>query len=471
MAAKGLGLDQEAFCCSICLDLLKDPATIPCGHSYCMSCIDTHWNGEVSKQSYSCPQCRQNFTQRPVLVKNTMLAVLMEGLKKSGPPAAPVSHCSAAHGDVSCDFCSGNKVKAVKSCLQCLVSYCKEHLQPHYDVAALKKHKLMEPTENLHDNICSRHAEVMKMFCRTDQQCICYLCSVDEHKDHDTVTAAAERKEKQKELEDFNKKILQKIEKKEENVLSLQLKVRYIQNCADSAMDNSNNVLKDLIGLVEKRITELKMQIRSKQEADMERANELQDKLQQEITELKRKLTELDSLSHTEDHVQFLNKFASIPKVSEISESVYTSESFPYPYMVTLLLSELSDKILPRTEDKLHAKHMPYSQSHGKHPLRFTDVPQVVSKESLHNFSYWKVVINSEKATTVAVAYKNMRRNGSSEDCSFGRNNKSWALEILPRKKCCWFWHDGEVDGIEIPGSGIDKLGVFTDYKAEKTWY
>uniref|UniRef100_A0A3Q0SNV2 E3 ubiquitin/ISG15 ligase TRIM25-like n=1 Tax=Amphilophus citrinellus TaxID=61819 RepID=A0A3Q0SNV2_AMPCI len=193
MAQQQNRVDKKKLCCSICLDLLKDPVTIPCGHSYCMSCVQSHWDEEAQKGIHSCPQCRQTFVLRPALVKNTMLADLVEELKKTELQAAPADHCYAGPGDVSCDFCTGRKLKAIKSCLQCLVSYCEQHLQPHYESPAFEKHKLIKPSEKLQKNICSRHGKEMKLFCHADQECICLLCAMDEHKLHDTVLASEER--------------------------------------------------------------------------------------------------------------------------------------------------------------------------------------------------------------------------------------------------------------------------------------
>ncbi|XP_025757421.1 tripartite motif-containing protein 29, partial [Oreochromis niloticus] len=300
MAQKGVQLDQEAFSCSICLDLLKDPVTIPCGHSYCRNCIKAHFDEEDRKGIHSCPQCRKTFTPRPVLEKSIMLAELVEELKKTGLQAAPADLCYAGPEDVACDVCTRRKLKAIKSCLVCVISYCEKHLQPHYDAAPLKKHKLVAPSKKLQENICSRHDEVMKIFCRTDQQSICYLCTIDEHKGHETVPAAAERTEKQKELEVRRLNIQQRIQEREKDVKLLQQEVEAINGSADKAVEDSEKMFTELIRLIQKRSSDVKQQVRSQQETEVSRVKELQEKLEQEIAELKRKDGELEQLSHTE---------------------------------------------------------------------------------------------------------------------------------------------------------------------------
>ncbi|XP_035846714.1 E3 ubiquitin/ISG15 ligase TRIM25-like isoform X3 [Sander lucioperca] len=344
MAQKGVQLDREAFSCSICLDLLKDPVTTPCGHNYCMNCIKSHWDVEDCKYSYSCPQCRKRFTSRPDLLKNNLLADLVEELKKTGLQAAPADHCYAGAEDVACDVCTGRKLKAHKSCLQCLASFCEKHLQFHYESETFKKHKLVEPSKKLQENVCSRHDEVMKMFCRTDQQLICYLCSVDEHKGHDTVSAAAERAERQRELEGSRQNIQQRIQDREKDVKLLQQQAEAINVSADKAVEDSEKIFTELIRLLEKRSSDVKQQVRSQQKREVSRVKELQEKLEQEITELKRKDAELKKLSHTEDHNQFLHNYPSLSPLSQSTSSIHIRPMSCFED-VTAAVSEVRDKL------------------------------------------------------------------------------------------------------------------------------
>ncbi|XP_037644537.1 LOW QUALITY PROTEIN: tripartite motif-containing protein 16-like [Sebastes umbrosus] len=510
MAQKGVQLDQEAISCSICLDLLKDPVATSCGHSYCMNCIKSFWDGEDEKKIYSCPQCRQTFTPRPVLMKNTMLAVLVEKLKKTGLQAAPADHCYAGPEDVACDVCTGRKLKAFKSCLVCLASYCEKHLQPHYDSAPFKKHKLVEPAKKLQENICSRHDEVMKMFCRTDRQCICYLCSVDEHKGHDTVSAAAERTERQRELEVSRLSIQQRIQDREKDVKLLQQEVEAVNRSADKAVEDSEKIFTELIRLMEKRSCDVKQQVRSQQKSEVSRVKELQEKLEQEITELKRRDAELKLLSHTEDHDQFLLNY---PSLSPLSDSTHSSSINirPLSYFedVTAAVSEVRDKLqdvlrekwtnvsqtvtevdvlLSQPEPKTRAGFLKYSreitldpntahtqlllsegnrkatfmreQSYPSHPDRFTVFNQVLSRESLTGRCYWEV--ERRGGVYVAVAYKSIRRAGGPNECGFGRNDKSWALRCDQNSYIFWY------NDVKTPVSGplSSRVGVYLDHSA-----
>ncbi|XP_019218928.1 tripartite motif-containing protein 16-like [Oreochromis niloticus] len=509
--AQKLQLDRETFSCSICLDLLKDPVTISCGHSYCMNCIKCFWDEEDRKGIHSCPQCRKTFTPRPVLEKNIVLAALVEQLKKTGLQAAPADHCYAGPEDVACDVCTGRKLKAIKSCLSCPASYCEKHLQPHYDAAPLKKHKLVAPSKKLQENICSFHDEVMKIFCRTDQQSICYLCTMDEHKGHETVPAAAERTEKQKELEVRRLNIQQRIQEREKDVKLLQQEVEAINGSADKAVEDSEKICIELIRLIRRKRTDVKKKVRSQQETEVSRVKELQEKLEQEIAELKRKDGELEQLSHTEDHNQFLHNY---PSLSALSESTHSSSINirPLSYFedVTAAVSETRDKlqdilreewtnisltvtevdVLLSPEPKTRAGFLKYSheitldpntanrylllsegnrkvtrmkqqQSYSDHPDRFTVCYQVLSRESLTGRCYWEVEWTGG-GVGVAVAYKNISRAGKSFECLVGYNDKSWELDCGTNS--FQFWHNKVKTVLSGPRSS--RVGVYLDHRA-----
>uniref|UniRef100_A0A8C1M2R9 Uncharacterized protein n=1 Tax=Cyprinus carpio TaxID=7962 RepID=A0A8C1M2R9_CYPCA len=244
---------SEEIQCSVCLDVFTDPVTTPCGHNFCKICLNKCWD---TSQTCSCPYCKETFKQRPDLKINTTLRELVDHCKKKSPEKKL---------EVLCDICEERKLKALKSCLVCQSSYCETHLEPHLRVAGLKKHKLMDPVSNLEDYICQKHERPLDLFCRDDQTCVCSICTVTDHKNHNTVPIEEESEEK-------------KVEKDMQQMI--QNRIKKIQDIRHSA--------------------EVRKKAAEKQE------EMLIEELEQEITELKMRDTELEQLSHTEDHLHLL---------------------------------------------------------------------------------------------------------------------------------------------------------------------
>lgn len=322
MAQAGVVLDKDQFNCSICLDVLRDPVTIPCGHSYCSGCIQNYWDQDDYLGIFVCPQCRQSFNPRPVLARNTMLADVIEKFKNTGLQevvAAPSNQSFAGAGDVECDVCTGRKNKAVKTCLVCLASYCDLHLKPHYDSPAFKKHKLVSASQKLQETICPKHDKLLEVYCRTDTQCICYLCLTDEHKGHDTVLAEEEIQHKQKQLGEMRQNSQLRIQQKEREAEVLRQAIVSLTRSARAAAEESEAILTELIRSFELKRFEVRELIKVQEKTAVSQAEQLLDKIQKEIFELKQTEAELDKLSHNDDHINFLQSCQSLNPLPVLS--------------------------------------------------------------------------------------------------------------------------------------------------------
>ncbi|XP_030646395.1 tripartite motif-containing protein 16-like isoform X2 [Chanos chanos] len=502
---------QDPLICPVCLDLFNDPVTIPCGHSYCMSCIEGCWDQNDQRGIYSCPQCRQTFTQRPVLNKNTTLADLAEKKRKIGLQAAPPAVCYVGPGDVECDICTGRKLKAVKSCLLCLVSFCETHLQPHYESPAYKKHKLVEASTQLQDRICSQHDKVMEIYCRTDQKMICYLCTMDEHKGHDTVSAAAERTEKQRQLGETQRKSRQRIQEREKELQELKQAVNSLRISAQTAVEDSERIFTETIQLIERKRSEVIEQIRVKEKAELSQTEDHIKKLERDIADLRKRDTELEQLSHTEDHLQFLQSFQflsvhsgvkelssmtvnpvfsfedvrqSVSEMKKRLEKFLSEETISRPEKVNK--DQLFLPVQPKTREeflkyscqltldpKTAHKQLRLSDGNRKatrtntakpypdHPERFQKRGQVLCRESLCGRCYWEVEWSGW--VSIAVSYKDISRKGEGKECGFGLNNQSWRLTCSHTHYS--FMHDNNETKMPILDSH-SRIGVYLDHRA-----
>ncbi|XP_048012517.1 tripartite motif-containing protein 16-like isoform X1 [Megalobrama amblycephala] len=499
---------QDEFRCSVCLDLLKDPVAIPCGHSYCKICITGCWDQEDQKRVYSCPQCRQTFSPRPALAKITILAEMVEKLKKIKLSA----DCYAGAGDVQCDVCTGRKHKAVKSCLVCLNSYCQNHLEQHESWFKGKRHNLTDATGRLQEMICPKHDKILEVFCRTDQKCICLLCTMDEHKNHDTVSAAAQRTEKQHQLKETQRLFQQRIQQKEKDLQQLREAVESHKRSAQTAVEDSERIFTELIRSIERSRSEATQRIRDQEKTAVSRAEGRLERLEQEINDLRRRDAELEQLSHTQDHIHFLQSFQSLsapPESTDVNDDPFSSVcSFAVlRESVRQLRDKLEDfckeelkkisdrvtftNIVPRTRNDfllysdqlnldLNTVNKYLCLSEGNRVIAYTDIftaqpypdhpdrfdgynLQVLCRESVCGRCYWEIEWSGDIGVSISVSYKSISRKGSGNECMFGRNDQSWSL--ICSSSSYSFKHNN-ID-TKLPVKSISRrIGVYVDHGA-----
>ncbi|XP_063047089.1 E3 ubiquitin-protein ligase TRIM47-like [Engraulis encrasicolus] len=334
--------DLDLYRCPVCLDVLNDPVSIPCGHSYCLGCITDCWDQEEQKLDdlNSCPQCRETFSTKPALKRSVVLAELVDKFKSTQAELNQLQPY-ADPGDVVCDICHGRKLKAVKSCLVCMASYCEAHIQPHYQSAALKKHTLSEASPKLQDNICPQHNRLLELFCRTDGVCICFMCTTEEHQGHDSVLASKERAEQQKTFEEATELCQEVICQRNKELNSLVDGTHFLKDAAQEVVDHCGQVFTELLQLVTGARTKAMATIEQKQRAAESEAEGTKKELERELAELKSKEVVLKQLPQQDD-VHFLKELQQIP--AEYDTKSYGVKPISFG-LIKKSISELEDKM------------------------------------------------------------------------------------------------------------------------------
>ncbi|XP_074489678.1 E3 ubiquitin-protein ligase TRIM21-like [Sebastes fasciatus] len=493
MSAASRLLTEDQLLCSICLDVFTDPVSTPCGHNFCKTCITQHWDIKVP---FQCPNCKELFYTRPELRVNTFISEMAAQFRQSAQQKASSSSSeqqAAKPGEVPCDVCTGTKLKALKSCVVCLDSYCETHLEPHLTRSGLKRHQLIDPVENLEGRMCTKHDKLMELFCKIDQICVCMLCTVLDHKTHDVVPLKEEYEGKKAELGKTEAEIQQMIQKRRLKIQEMKHSVGLSKEDADREIADGVQVFTALKESVERSQAELIDTIKEKQRKIEKQAEGFIKELEQEISELKKRSTEVVQLSRSEDHLHLLQSFTSLtaaPPTKDWTEVSVRPPSYEGTVVravnqleetLSKLMKKLFEAELKRVQqsavdvtldpDTAHPELIMSDDGKQVHdsdvkknlpdnPDRFDTGACVLAKQSFSSGRfYYEVQVKGKTKWTLGVARESINRK---RQITPTPQNGYWLI---------WLRNENEYKALADPSvylslkSQPEKVGVFVDYE------
>ncbi|XP_059905028.1 tripartite motif-containing protein 16-like [Gadus macrocephalus] len=491
MASVKPSWSEENFSCPICLDEFSSPVTTPCGHNFCRTCITKFWDENVQCK---CPVCNELFHARPDLRVNILLLELAAQIKKS---VRVKEQPFVESAEVPCDVCTGTKLKAVKFCLVCLTSYCQTHLEPHQRVAVLKRHQLVEPMDRLEERMCNKHHRLLKLFCKTEQECVCQSCTETDHKFHAVVPLKEAYDVKTAQLGKIEAEVQQMVLSRIRMIQGIKDTVEFSKKDADREIADGVQVFTALKRHIGKCQDDFHRAVKEKLNSTEKQAEDFIKELEQEIKDLTNRSSEVKQLSHTKDHLHFLQAFRSL-KNTPPTRDWKTVEVRPPSYVGTLrrCLDQLEETLnmemkkvpdlkpgikkyaceltldpntahrhLSLSEDDREATQLGRNQGYPFHPGRFDYRRQVLCREGLTGRCYWEV--DWEERVDIGVTYRGITRRGRGDDSLLGENNMSWCLQCNDNNGDDFYSAYFNGSETKIPfASHYNRVGVYLDRPA-----
>ncbi|CAN2390719.1 RING, partial [Pristimantis euphronides] len=495
MASMGL---RDALLCSICLTTYTDPVLLRCGHNYCRLCIGRVLDTQAESGIYSCPDCREEFQERPELMRCLALHNIMENLLST--------QLTNTETGIFCTYCVDSSVCAVVFCLLCEASLCDKHLRVHSKSA---EHVLSEPSTSLENRKCLVHKELLKYYCTKDSTCICGSCSlIGEHQGHKLESLEDACSKKKRKLRNVLQPMNKKRKKTEERVQNLEERRRKAQEKAAGEAERVTALCTDIRRLVDDLEKKVLCEISRQVKEESLSLFALIKKLEIKKDKLSRKMRHIEELCNRTDPLTVLQEpdtgdlcdpeeeggdedtgghgggeedtrghgggeedtgGCDIDDVSEITTKLHTlcdmltgirwGMYVKAPEDIKLDLNTAANNLFI-SDDLKTATWTQKNQNRPETGERF-QCPQVMSSRFSSGQCYWDVEISRSQVWRVGMCYPSMGRRG--RESIIGSNNKSWAM--WRRNNQYVVLHDNKEIQI-LDNISSDRFRICLDYEA-----
>ncbi|XP_073423430.1 E3 ubiquitin/ISG15 ligase TRIM25-like [Dendrobates tinctorius] len=475
---------REELDCSICLCTYRDPVMLRCGHNFCRVCIDRVLDTQDGSGDYSCPECGEEFQERPALIRNISLHKVMDKFLFTSP--------THMENGIFCTYCVDSPVRAVRSCLHCQASLCDKHLRAH---SKSPEHVLSDLSTTMEKRKCSVHKKILEYYCTEDAACICVYCSAGEHREHQVELLDEAPEKKKRKLGNVLQKLITKINDMEEKIQSLEEHRRKAQ---EQAAGKANRVT-DLCTLLMIQVDDLEKMILS-EISTQEKEESLSlyiliCQLEIKKDELSRKMRHIEELCnmtdpptvlqepdtgdlcdpeeegddedtgghdkrpHDEDDLYVAEISQTLHTLCDVITSIRSGIYVVSPANVSLDVTTAVGNLLI-SDDLKTATWTGEWQNRPETAERFKDY-QVMSRRGFTSGRhYWDVEIRGSGGWRVGMCYPSIDRRG--RQSVIGYNKKSWSLWRCNNRYSVF--HGNKV--IRIPRKiSSDRFRICLDYE------
>ncbi|XP_023816927.1 E3 ubiquitin-protein ligase TRIM62 isoform X2 [Oryzias latipes] len=428
--------------CSICLDLFKQPVSLPCDHTFCRGCIEGYWEGPRSPSqggSGSCPQCRKMYpgqSYRP----NRIVANIVES------------------------YCHGLEESGTGACLA--------------DVGVAERAPApVRPR-------CSRHREELKLYCEEDQELVCLVCGLSqEHRNHSMMC-----------VQDADKKYRASLNS---SMDSLKAELNTALQC-DREAEEEVKKLKDHTADLKQRIEAqfsdlhqflyqeeklLQVKLKTEERRELIRLDEHKALLCVEISRLQRAVQEIEDKLKEQDPFTLLRGIKAVlqrpslkfekpvfipPSLCEgrfagpLQYRVWKSMKgsiYPAPAAITFN-SSTANPWLSLTSSLTCVRYQTFNHAVQDNPNRFNAALSLLGSQSFtHGRHYWEIEVYSSTVWTVGVARESVPRKGVIKALPA---NGFWTLSLSYGVQYMAGTSPPTVLSLEEP---LARIGVYLDYK------
>uniref|UniRef100_A0A3Q3W3I4 Uncharacterized protein n=1 Tax=Mola mola TaxID=94237 RepID=A0A3Q3W3I4_MOLML len=468
--------------CVICLERFRIPVTIPCGHTFCQTCISTYWDSKSkSGNGPQCPICSTKFDSRPNLKRNVSLSVLTEAANSTDP-----------------------------SCRESLVR------------GSEGKRAML---------LCDRHRKPLVYYCKQDRASVCYECAICDCENHEKVLLEVERENQELLLERKNKEVGKLIEETNKNINDLAENINQAKVILQQTSSWVNVKFTTLMKILTEKQEATKIFMEKQQEAAISEAEarlaELEEnsrKLQEsqgqiaavhnlsdtelikesmviEVPHLKDITTDVtpnlqDRLNGITDVLSRVSKLVSEDLEKAVSSAVGQEKDgspqdkrpilavVPSPAAPChpggkegLSAYRCSLTFDPRTanghlflsQENRRAEHLTSGpRTVPPHEARFDHTWQVLCFQGFTcGQHYWELEVSKPWAY-LGVTYETIPRKEKGKRCMVGMNELSWSLQLDEHQLSAW--HNGRRETL-AGHSQHSRIGMLLDYEAGTLTY